>query len=65
MIEKLQPLYNQSVTETKGIKQDGPSLESSSYLNVTLRYLGPFSPTSPPDTSSYGMVWYGGLSEDQ
>ena len=23
------------------IKQDGPSLESSSYLNVTLRYVGP------------------------
>ena len=23
------------------VKQDGPSLESSSYLNVTLRYLGP------------------------
>ena len=22
-------------------KQDGPSLESSSYLNVSLRYLGP------------------------
>ena len=26
------------------IKQDGPSLESSSYLNVTLRYLGPLDP---------------------
>ena len=25
-------------------KQDGPSLESSSYLNVTLRYLGPWDP---------------------
>ena len=24
--------------------QDGPSLESSSYLNVTLRYLGPLEP---------------------
>ena len=24
------------------IKQDGPSLESSSFLNVTLRYLGPW-----------------------
>ena len=23
------------------LKQDGPSLESSSYLNVTLRYVGP------------------------
>ena len=26
------------------IKQDGPSLESSSYLNVTLRYLRPLDP---------------------
>ena len=26
------------------IKQDGPSLESSSYLNVSLRYLGPWDP---------------------
>ena len=26
------------------IKQDGPSLESSSYLNVTFRYLGPWDP---------------------
>ena len=25
-------------------QQDGPSLESSSYLNVTLRYLGPLDP---------------------
>ena len=25
-------------------QQDGPSLESSSYLNVTLRYLGPWDP---------------------
>ena len=25
-------------------KQDGPSLESSSYLNMTLRYLGPWDP---------------------
>ena len=25
-------------------KQDGPSLESSSYLNVSLRYLGPWDP---------------------
>ena len=24
------------------VKQDGPSLESGSYLNVTLRYLGPW-----------------------
>ena len=26
------------------MKQDGPSLESSSYLNVSLRYLGPWEP---------------------
>ena len=26
------------------VKQDGPSLKSSSYLNVTLRYLGPWGP---------------------
>ena len=25
-------------------EQDGPSLESSSYLNVSLRYLGPWDP---------------------
>ena len=25
-------------------EQDGPSLESSSYLNVTLKYLGPWGP---------------------
>ena len=25
-------------------KQEGPSLESSSYLNVSLRYLGPLDP---------------------
>ena len=26
------------------LKQDGPSLESSSYLNVSLRYFGPYNP---------------------
>ena len=26
------------------LKQDGPSLESSSYLNMTLRYLSPLDP---------------------
>ena len=29
------------------MKQDGPSLESSSYLNVSLRYLGPWDPVTP------------------
>ena len=50
--------------------QDGPSLESSSYLNVTLRYLGPWDPWTldlgtlglppppqlPPHTSSYLLL---------
>ena len=30
--------------EKKKEIQDGPSLESSSYLNVTLRYFGPLDP---------------------
>ena len=30
-----------NVLEVNKDKQDGPSLESSSYLNVSLRYLGP------------------------
>ena len=29
------------------MKQDGPSLESSSYLNVSLRYLGPWDLRTP------------------
>ena len=33
-----------SMTPPKNEKQDGPSLESSSYLNVSLRYLGPLDP---------------------
>ena len=52
-------------------EQDGPSLESSSYLNVTLRYLGPWdplilglldlgtslsTPQTPPHTSSYILL---------
>ena len=53
------------------MKQDGPSLESSSYLNVSLRYpglwdpwtlepldfgtLGPLSST-PPHTSPYNLL---------
>ena len=31
----------------KSFKQDGPSSESSSYLNVTLRYLGPWDLRTP------------------
>ena len=49
------------------IKQDGPSLESSSYLNVSLRYLGPwdpwtlglldlFPPPTHPDISPYILL---------
>ena len=48
------------------LKPDGPSLESSSYLNVTLRYLGPWNPwtlgscptstTSSAHTSSYLLL---------
>ena len=48
-------------------EQDGPSLESSSYLNVSLRYLGPwdpgtlglldlFPPPTPPHTSPYILL---------
>ena len=29
------------------LKQDGPSLESSSYLNVTLKYIGTLGPLDP------------------
>ena len=38
-------------------EQDGPSLESSSYLNVTLRYLGPFDlgNLGPLDTWTLGL----------
>ena len=38
------------------IKQDGPSLESSSYLSVSLRYLGPWNPGTmgPLDLGTLG-----------
>ena len=45
--------------------QDGPSLESSSYVNMTLEYLGPWDlgtpgpgdpPQTPPHTSSYILL---------
>ena len=52
-----------------GKKQDGPSLESSLYLNVSLRYLSPWDPGTleplvlgtPPISSSYSppWVWFG------
>ena len=40
-------------------EQDGPSLESSSYFNMTLRYLGPLGPLDlftlgPLDLGSLG-----------
>ena len=39
-------------------KQDGPSLESSSYLNVSLRYLGPWDPwtSGPLDLGTLGPL---------
>ena len=48
----------------KLIEQDGTSLESILYLNVTVRYIGPWDPwTLNLDTLgpwNLGMVWYGG-----
>ena len=40
------------------MKQDGPSLESSSYLNKTLRYFGPLDPgiMGPWDTGTFGPL---------
>ena len=40
------------------IKQDGPSLESSSYLNMSLRYLGPWDPGTlgPWDPWTFGLL---------
>ena len=49
-------------------KQDGPSLESSSYLSLTLRYLGPWDSgtlgpldlgTLGPLPSFYFFLWFG------
>ena len=39
-------------------KQDGPSLESSSYLNVSFRYLGPWDPWTlePLDLWTFGPL---------
>ena len=39
-------------------EQDGPSLESSSYLNVSLRYLGPLDPGTlgPLDLGTLGPL---------
>ena len=39
-------------------EQDGPSLESSSYFNMTLRYLGPWDPGTlePPDPGTFGLL---------
>ena len=60
----LQVALNRKLWNTgSNFVQDGPSLESSSYLNVTLIYLGPWDPWSfglldlfppplPPHTSS-------------
>ena len=37
------------------MKQDGPSLESSSYLNVSLSYLGPWDPAGTMDPLDLGI----------
>ena len=51
------------------LTQDGPSLESSSYLNVTLRYLGPWDPWTlwPLDlgTPTLGLSDFGTSSQPQ
>ena len=66
-------------TRTRAWQQDGPSLETSLYLNVTLRYLGPLDPGTPgpwdpwtfglldifPSSSySHPLVWGGGIEID-
>ena len=40
------------------MKQDGPSLESSSYLNMNLRYLGPWDHGTlrPSDPWTFGLL---------
>ena len=49
--------FIQKETWKKRIEQDGPSLESSSYLNMTLRYLGPWDPLTfrPWDLWTLGL----------
>ena len=44
-------------------EQDGPSLESSSYLNMTLRYLGPLDPGTmdPWDIGAFEPLDFGTL----
>ena len=39
-------------------EQDGPSLESSSYFNMTLRYFGLWDPGTlkPPDPGTFGLL---------
>ena len=44
----------------KNTEQDGPSLESSSYLNLSLRYLGPWG----PGTLGMVLLWGGEVSCD-
>ena len=51
------------ISGSKKYTRWGPSLESSSYLNMTLRYLGPLDPGTmgPWDagTLGLGLVWFG------
>ena len=49
--------YRVAISICRG-KQDGPSLESSSYLNVSLRYLGPWHPGTlePLDLGTLGPL---------
>ena len=47
----------------KTVKQDGPSLESSSHLNMTLKYIGPLDPGTmgPLDTWTFQPLDLGTL----
>ena len=51
-------LHDQKAIICAKWEQDGPSLESSSYLNVTLRYLGPLDPgtMNPLGTWTLGFL---------
>ena len=50
------PNINVRINLNYSYKQDGPSLESSSYLNLSLRYLGPWDPETlgPLDLGTLG-----------
>ena len=52
-----------SLCDQNRLEQDGPSLESSSYLNMTLRYLGPLDPGTmdPWDIGAFEPLDFGTL----